>query len=69
MLDDPGGGGITDGYNPTQLAAYHLLSGSPLYGAGLDLNALYRINVGTGDYYRNPLPSSGFDIGAFQQTG
>jgi len=66
MLDDPGGGGITDGYNPTKLAAYELLSGSPIYGAGLNLHALYGINVGTHDYYGDPLPSSGLGIGAFQ---
>lgn len=67
MLDDPGGGGITDGYNPAQLTAYELLGGSPMYDAGLGLNALYGINVGTHDFYGNALPSSGFDIGAFQQ--
>ncbi len=66
LLGNPGGGGITGGYNPAFLGAYDLLSGSPMYGAGLNLNALYGINVGTHDYYGNQLSSSGFDIGAFQ---
>jgi hypothetical protein len=70
LLDHPGGGGIiTEGYDPADLGAYELLSGSPMYDAGLNLHALYGINVGTHDYYGNSLPSSGFDIGAFQQRG
>jgi hypothetical protein len=68
-LDHPGGGGITGGYDPAHLTAYELLSVSPLHGAGLDLHPLYGINAGTHDYYGNPLPSSGSDIGAFQHRG
>lgn len=71
-LSTPGGGGtcyssgIPAGPQPCP-AAYVLQSGSPMIGAGLNLNSLYGIIVGTRDYYGNTIPNgvgSGFDIGA-----
>jgi hypothetical protein len=49
--------------------AYQLTPGSPTIGAGVDLTkAPYSIDVGTRDYYGNPLPSttsgSGYSMGA-----
>jgi hypothetical protein len=61
------GGGTTVG-NPDllgTLTAYQLQTYSPLREAGLDLPALFGVNVGATDYYNNPLPNGlTFDIGA-----
>jgi hypothetical protein len=49
------------------LSEYQLRAGSPMIGAGLDLNSLYGIDVGARDYYGNAIPhgiGSGFNIGA-----
>jgi hypothetical protein len=66
-LTSPGGGGTTNGYSPGSLGAYGLQSGSPMFGAGLNLNSLFSINPGTQDYYGDRIPhgaGSGFPVGA-----
>jgi hypothetical protein len=68
-LQNAGGGGTIGGYAPPAPTAYHLLSGSPAIGTGLNINSLYSINPGTQDYYGNAIPNggsgSGFNMGAF----
>ncbi|HYO11069.1 MAG TPA: right-handed parallel beta-helix repeat-containing protein [Tepidisphaeraceae bacterium] len=46
------------------LAAYLLQDGSPLIDKGLDLAALYGIDMGAFDFYGVPKAGSGWDIGA-----
>lgn len=71
MLRDPGNGGIIG--NPTNLpnlTAYQTFSGNPLEDAGLDLNTLLGINVGTRDFYGGSIPLNGIpDIGAYEGAG
>jgi hypothetical protein len=58
------------GYAPPLPLAYQLISGSPMIGAGLDLNAQFSINTGTQDYYGNANPRSGVNpIGAYGGPG
>jgi Bacterial Ig domain len=74
MLANPGNGG-TCTWTPSSSTgpqpcptAYELQSGSPLLGTGLDLTqSPYNLNVGTHDYFGNPLGNgvgSGYNIGA-----
>jgi hypothetical protein len=72
QLYNPGGGAVigTPGYAPPLPIAYQLISGSPIIGAGLDLNAQFSINTGTQDYYGNANPRSGvYPIGAYGGPG
>ena len=51
----------------SSLRSYHLLSGSPLIDTGLDLHAMFGIDVGGQDLWGTPIPQGGaFDIGAFE---
>lgn len=68
-LKSPGGGGTVGGYIPPNPTAYDLLVGSPMIGAGLDMNAQFSINPGTQDFYGNPIPSGGFPVGAYAGVG
>jgi hypothetical protein len=72
QLYNPGGGAVIGppGYAPPLPLAYQLISGSPMIGAGLDLNAQFSINTGTQDYYGNANPRSGvYPIGAYGGPG
>jgi len=66
QLVSPGEGPTTNGYNPAALNAYRLLPGSPMIGTGLDLRALYGIDVGTQDFFGSSIQntSGNFNIGA-----
>jgi hypothetical protein len=68
LLTNAGGGGaIDDPYQLDQLTAYKLQTTSPLKDAGLDLATLFGWNVGSQDYYGNPLPQGGaYDVGAHE---
>lgn len=44
--------------------SFKLQAGSPLINRGLDLRSLFGLNVGTRDFFGNPLPEANFDIGA-----
>ncbi len=49
------------------LRSYHLLPGSPLIDAGLDLRGDFGIDVGTQDLWGTPIPQGrAIDIGAFE---
>lgn len=69
-LAGPGAGGTIG--QPGQLgtlAAYRLLSGSPMIDAGINLPARTGTLVGTRDFYGTPIPQgSGFDIGAAERS-
>lgn len=71
LLVNPGNGGIVGlPINLPNLAAYRTQTGTPLEDAGLDLNALYGINVGVRDFYGTTVPiNSTHDIGAFETPG
>jgi hypothetical protein len=59
LLFDPGNGGTIG--NPTQLAAlkaYQLKDNSPMKAAGIQLKAVFGVNVGAQDFYGNALPQS-----------
>ena len=52
------------------LRNYHLLPGSPLIDAGLDLRAEFGIDVGRHDVSGMPIPQGrAFDIGAIEAPG
>ncbi len=56
---------LADVKRPASLAKYHLLPGSPLIDAALDLYAEFGIDVGSRDLWGTPIPQGrGFDIGA-----
>lgn len=60
-LVNAGGGGTTNGYNPSLLTAYQLSVGSPMIGEGLTITS-----PGSQDYYGNVIPSSaGYNVGAY----
>ncbi len=65
-LLDAGRGGTVGGHIPEKLRAYHLQTTSPMLGAGIDLHALYGIDVGPHDYFGAPVPdaSGRYDVGA-----
>jgi hypothetical protein len=71
-LTSPGSGGTcyssgTAGGPQPCPSAYKLQGGSPMIGAGQNLNSTYGINPGTRDYFRNSIPNglgSGFNVGA-----
>jgi hypothetical protein len=68
QLTNPGGGGTTNGYNPSALTAYELVHGSPMIGAGINLSTQFSINPGVLDYYSDTIPNggagTGFNVGA-----
>jgi len=64
LLIGPGGGGSYIGYNPVLLPYYTSKSGSPVFGAGQNLNTLYSINVGAIDFFGNRALQNGSSIGA-----
>jgi len=71
QLTSAGSGGAVGGYIPPAPTAYHLLSGSPLIGTGIDLLSTFSINPGPQDFYGNSIPTgvgSGYNIGAFDGT-
>jgi hypothetical protein len=70
-LQNPGSGGTVGGYIPPAPTAYELLVGSPMIGAGLNLNTQFSINPGTQDYYGNANPngSSAYSVGAYGGPG
>lgn len=64
-LTSPGNGGICGGYTGTCPAAYKVMGGSPMIGAGLDLVANYGVSsVGNQDFYGNFVSSNTLPIGA-----
>lgn len=64
-LTDAGNGGTLDDADRLEaVTAYRLRPGSPLIDAGLDLRALFGIDVGERDYYGSKLRlRGGYDIG------
>jgi hypothetical protein len=64
MMVSPGAGGTVGGYNHAQPSAYMLQTGSPMIGAGLDLNAQFSINPGTQDFYGDT-SGSPFSVGCY----
>ena len=67
QLTSPGSGGIAGGYKPSSLASYRLQAGSPLIGKGIDLKKLSGIDMGSQDYFCDPIPGgtgTGYDVGA-----
>jgi hypothetical protein len=70
MLVSPGAGGTVGGYTTAQPSAYMLHIGSPMIGAGLDLNAQFSISPGSQDLYGNTIPrGSLFPVGAYAGPG
>ncbi|MEM6800663.1 MAG: right-handed parallel beta-helix repeat-containing protein [Bacteroidota bacterium] len=71
QLVSAGNGGIVG--NPTALPSlneYQMQAGSPLEDAGLDLQALIGVNVGTRDFFGNATPVNAVhDIGAYEGAG
>ena len=65
-LTDPGNGGSLDDADRLEaVTAYRLRPDSPLIDAGLDLRALFGIDMGERDYYGSKLRlGEGYDIGA-----
>ena len=63
-LVNPGGGGITNGYNPGNLTAYHLQGGSPMVLSGLNMVTNFSIDPGIKDYYGTSVTTSTLPIGA-----
>lgn len=64
-------GGDMPTLNPSQLStwnSYRLWSGSQLLSAGLDLNTLFSINPGTGDFQGNSI-SVPYSVGAINPVG
>ncbi|MEA2709452.1 MAG: hypothetical protein QOF78_2053 [Phycisphaerales bacterium] len=69
LLFDVGNGGTFDdieNYRLPELLEYTLDDGSPLIDSGLDLAALYGIDVGLHDFYGNGPHGDDFDIGAHE---
>jgi hypothetical protein len=65
QLNNPGDGGNCGGYRSSCPSAYKLQAGSPMASPhGLNLNTLYRYNVGTQDFYGNAVTSEKLPIGA-----
>lgn len=61
-----GSAGTCGGYSPSCLAGYQLQSGSPALGSGLDLTqAPYSLDVGTSDFFGNPLQAGRYNLGAY----
>ena len=59
------GGTLGDATLLPTLTAYQSQPSSPLREAGLDLNALFGLNIGAEDFYGNPVPNGQSDIGAY----
>lgn len=68
LLIDPGmGGTVGNTTNLSSLNAYKLQATSPMRNSGLDLNALFGLDVGVEDFWGNSLPQNGqFDVGAHE---
>jgi hypothetical protein len=65
IVDVGGGGTISDADQLDTLVAYNLQFSSLMRDAGLNLNALFGIDMGTTDFYGVPVSQDGgFDIGA-----
>ncbi len=65
------GNNVTIG-DPTKLhtlTAYQLQKDSPMIDAGINLRAMFGIDLGNRDFFGNPIPQGkGFDIGAHEIT-
>ncbi|MHC4720042.1 MAG: LamG-like jellyroll fold domain-containing protein, partial [Planctomycetota bacterium] len=69
LVNAGGGGTIGDIHQLASLKAYRLRSSSPLIDAGLDIEKLFRIDIGQHDYYGTKIPSGGkLDIGAHEYS-
>jgi hypothetical protein len=68
LLNNPGKGGtIGDVTQLMNLTPYELNPTSPLINCGLNLNKLFRMDVGDHDFYHNTIPQFlEFDIGAHE---
>lgn len=69
LLLGAGDGGTFDdieGYRLAELLEYQLADGSPLIDRGIDLAALFGIDVGLQDFYGNVPHGDAFDIGAHE---
>lgn len=68
LLLSPGKGGVIGSAgNRAKLTAYKVQNHSPLSNAGLNLSALFGINMGSRDYYGTTIPVGGaYDIGAHE---
>lgn len=61
----PGGGwDIPSGSTASQLYAYYLQSGSPMAGAGINLQTQFGINPGTQDFYGATVSAASLPVGA-----
>lgn len=61
----PGGGwDIPSGSTASQLYAYYLQSGSPMVGAGVNLQTQFGINPGSQDFYSAAVSSASLPVGA-----
>jgi hypothetical protein len=70
LLTAPGmAGTLDDATQLGSLTSYQLGSTSPLVNAGLDLFASFAIQVGSRDFWGNPVPSGLPDIGADESQG
>ena len=68
LVNAGGGGTLGDATLLATLTAYQSQPSSPLRESGLDLNALFGLNIGTQDFYGNPVPNGLPDIGAYDGT-
>lgn len=60
----PGGGWANGGYVPANLYAYNLQAGSPMTGAGLNIQSQFGINPGKTDYFGNAISAAALPVGA-----
>ena len=65
LVNAGGGGTLGNATLLSTLTAYQSLPSSPLREAGLDLNALFNLNIGTQDFFGDPVPNGLPDIGAY----
>ena len=68
LVNVGGGGTLGDATLLPTLTVYQSNPGSPLREAGLDLAALFGLNIGAQDFYGNPVPNGLPDIGAYDGT-
>jgi hypothetical protein len=65
LVDAGGGGTIGNATLLTNLMAYQTEPSSPMRQAGLNLVALFGLNIGSQDFYGDPVPNGLPDIGAY----
>ena len=65
LVDADGGGTIGNATLLTNLMAYQTEPSSPMRQAGLNLAALFGLNIGSQDFYGDPVPNGLPDVGAY----